>query len=365
MNDVPVMVCACGKRLRAPGARPGRVGRCPACGGMMRVPDEPPAGPVEVVESTLPAGAYTLPGDDAPPKPRVRGPGEPAPKPRRKKKGATDQGAETAIWDGLISAPKVPEPTARSFLYPLWGATGVAALVVLPPLLWVTSVMVFGGLTAAFTGGGGIGSLLGLLMFLPSSIGLFAVGGYALLFLARVLAASALGEPHHPRWPDWELSTMAAGLGRWLWAGFVGLVVGGVPALTYWVYCGDVDFFEAVILTELAAAGAVYALMALVASILHEDLAAANPFTVLGAVWTVGWGYAVPCLACGASVFVCGGLLLAAVELEDPFLAAVLMYGFWVAALYLGMVVLRVLGLCYFKKARALGWFRGRTRWGV
>ena len=33
-----VLVCRCGKRISAPGATPGRVGRCPACGAMLRVP---------------------------------------------------------------------------------------------------------------------------------------------------------------------------------------------------------------------------------------------------------------------------------------------------------------------------------------
>ncbi|HZW33867.1 MAG TPA: hypothetical protein VFF52_24305, partial [Isosphaeraceae bacterium] len=41
-----ILVCRCGKRLRAPGATPGRVGHCPACGAALRVP-EPAAGPAD------------------------------------------------------------------------------------------------------------------------------------------------------------------------------------------------------------------------------------------------------------------------------------------------------------------------------
>ena len=36
--SVTILVCACGKRVRAPGARPGRVGRCPACGRSLKAP---------------------------------------------------------------------------------------------------------------------------------------------------------------------------------------------------------------------------------------------------------------------------------------------------------------------------------------
>ena len=64
----------------------------------------------------------------------------------------------------------------------------------------------------------------------------------------------------------------------------VGFVVGGFPATAYWVYCGDVDLFDALILAELVAAGAVYALMALLASILHED-ALADAFAAALAEW--------------------------------------------------------------------------------
>ena len=38
LMNVTILVCACGKRVRAPGARPGRVGRCPACGRSLKAP---------------------------------------------------------------------------------------------------------------------------------------------------------------------------------------------------------------------------------------------------------------------------------------------------------------------------------------
>ena len=143
------------------------------------------------------------------------------------------------------------------------------------------------------------------------------------------------------------------------------VIVGGVPATAYWIYCGDIDLFDAVILAELAAVGSVYALMALMASILHEDLRAANPITVFSAIFKLGWGYARPCLVCGAAVMAALTLFLGAYEASGAALSAFLMFVFWVVALYLAMVVLRVLGLYYHKNARVLGWFRDRSRWGV
>src|SRR5271166_4504202 len=43
---VQILTCECGMRLKAPGAKPGRVGRCPRCGSRLQVP-----GPVAVPPS--------------------------------------------------------------------------------------------------------------------------------------------------------------------------------------------------------------------------------------------------------------------------------------------------------------------------
>lgn len=350
MNSVPILVCPCGKRLKAPGAVPGRLGRCPSCGGELRVPEAAPVEPP-------PPGDVRPDADAADPVP-------PRPRRQRKRKPGGDGRAPTAIWDGLIKPPDRPEGLRESLLYPLWGATGVALLVILPPLLWLTSVPAL-TMLQALTGQDSPHRIGALLILIPTGLGLACVLGYALLYLGRVAAASALGEMHHPRWPDWELSAILFGLGRWAWAGLVGAAVGGFPATVYWVYCGDVDLFDAMIIVELLALGAVYGLMALLASILHEDALAANPVTVFGAIRRVGWGYATPCLLTGAAVVVTATVLLASFEVESPALAAALFWLFWVVALYAAMVVLRVLGLFYRGHARELGWFRDRTGWNV
>lgn len=283
-----------------------------------------------------------------------------------KKKKASARTNETAIWDGLIAAPSRPETRLRdSLLYPLWGATGVALLVIFPGLLWVTSLPLVSTLLTIRTTQSVVAASSLFFLLIPAAIVFTGVLGYVLLYLGRVAASSALGEVHHPRWPDWEVSGVLFGLGRWAWAGLVGFAAGGFPATAYWLYCGDVDLFDAMILGELVALGAVYALLALLASILHEDALAANPFTVLAAVWRSGWGYAQPCLLAGAAVVVVVTLGAATFEVSHPLLGAFLFWAFWFVALYEAMVVLRVLGLFYHKHARELGWFRGRTGWGV
>jgi hypothetical protein len=340
-NDAPILVCACGKRLRAPGARPGRVGRCPACGDVLRVEDATSVSAPEEVSCT----------PDGPPKRR-----------RRKRPEA-----QTKNWNGFVSEPARRESRVReSFLYPLWGVPGISLLVFLPPVLWFASIPVSYAVLALFSPSGFTrNSLNALLIMIPSTFFLGLLLGYVLLFLGRVVASSASGQVHHPHPPDWDLSDILFGLGRWVWAGLVGVVVGGLPATAYWVYCGDIDLFDAMILAELLAVGAIYALMALLASILYEDILAANPFTVIRAIVRVGWSYAWPCLLTGFAVLTVLTLAVASFKVQSPAGAAFLLWFFWVVALYLSMVVLRVLGLFYHAHSRELGWFRDRTGWGV
>jgi hypothetical protein len=340
--DVPVLVCSCGKRLRAPGAIPGRVGRCPDCGAELRVPDASPSRNLE--QDSAPA---TRP-------------------PRRKKaRKRPTAPASTEVWDGLIRAPQRPETHLwTSLLYPFWGATGIALLVFLPPVLWLFSMPGVSLIAAALNGQSvmGIGWLL---LGLPSTMGVAVVLGYALLYLGRVLVSSALGEVHHPRWPDGSPGEIARGFGRWFWALLVGGVSGGFPAVAYWVYCGDIDTFDVIVLSELVALGAVYAQMALLASILHDDPLGANPITVLRALRRVGWDCLRPSLVTGFALVLAAGATALLFAIEYPLLAAVTLWAFWVFLLYEAMVVLRVLGLFYFRHARTLGWFHDRPRWGA
>src|SRR5436305_1225653 len=82
------------------------------------------------------------------------------------------------------------------------------------------------------------------------------------------------------------------GLGRWFWAGIVGVGLGLVPALAYWIYCGEIDWADRLMFVNLGALGAAYAQMALLAVLLHDDPLAANPITVVRAIVRVGWDYA-------------------------------------------------------------------------
>lgn len=358
MNPVPVLVCACGKRLKAAGAVPGRVGSCPACGARFQVPDGAPPPDVaatpppvvaplteEVLPIRAPVGpsAYVSSGGR---KARSR----PDPRPRH----------------GLIRAPEGPETRLRdSFLYPFWGETGLALLAFMPPAFWITSLPLISVAATLVSENASTATRLRVAFLVPMGGGLVFVIGFTLLYLGRVLVASSLGEVHHPRWPDWDLDEMLRGAGRWFWGLAIGVVIGGFPALVYWLSCGDIDPIDAIVFAELLGAGALYAQMAILVSILHDDPLGANPVTVLLAIRRIGWGYARPCLVSGFALVLIAGAFLGLFAIDQPVLGALALWAFWVLSLYLAMVMLRVLGLCYHRRARALGWFIERPRWGA
>lgn len=348
MADITILVCACGMRLRAAGATPGRVGKCPACGGLLRVPDAPTTAPS--VADTVPLMPTTVARPSTYSPRRVRSPrlGDP-PAPRR--------------YGGIRVPPQAETRFRDSLLYPLWGETGVALLLLMPPAFWFATLPII-SIGAAWTSGNplvGAASLMGLI---PSGLMLFPVVSFVLLYFGRVITASAIGEVHHPRWPDWDPADMLRGIGRWLWALLVGGFLGGFPSVLYWLYCGDVDLFDAIILFELAGMGAVYGQVALLASILHDDPLGAHPLTVLRAIRQLGWRWLSPAATLVSFTIMALLALSVVLQIQTPGLVAVAYWGYWVGLLYGLMVVLRRLGLFYHRHARALGWFGERPKWG-
>ena len=79
----------------------------------------------------------------------------------------------------------------------------------------------------------------------------------------------------------------------------------------------------------------------------------------------IGWSYARACLVSGVILALVIGAFVGLLHISHPLLGAVALWAFWVMVLYLAMVALRVLGLCYHHRSRALGWFSERPRWGV
>jgi hypothetical protein len=232
--------------------------------------------------------------------------------------------------------------------------------------MWILSLPVYDVISylSPMTRGDWALGLLILPVMLPMLFSFAMTFGYSLLFLGHVLVASSLGENDHPRWPEWHPSDIAEGVARWFWAGLFGVAVGGGPLALYWQYRGDMGLLDWIVLISLLALTGGYAQMALAASLLHDNIIAANPVTVFVAIARIGWDYLRPCLV-SALVLVMTGMAIWAMLYKMPtmWVEGVAIWAFWVFAFYAAMVVVRMVGLTYHAHAMDLHWFRRRPRW--
>ncbi|WP_435006394.1 hypothetical protein P12x_003967 [Tundrisphaera lichenicola] len=245
-------------------------------------------------------------------------------------------------------------------MYPLVDGPGVALLVFLPPFLAIMALPVL-DMMVHFRPGNALNpvALLILPFTLPLVVSVSLTIGYILIFLGRVIASSATGEDDHPRFPTWNRMEILDEMGRWIWAGLMGLAVGGLPAVVYWVNCGKIDWMDWFLFTDLAIIGAAYAQLGLMAALLHETLLAANPITIFRSITRLGWNYLGPCLVTGLCLVIC--LAAWTYVLQHSASVGLGMLGLWacwVFTLYVALVICRVLGTTYYKNADALGWFR-------
>ena len=293
--------------------------------------------------------------DEAPPPVTTRETFAGNPVPRKKRKRPEPGGKPL----GIFSPPVALETRfVQSLGYPLWNPPGMAILIFMPPALWITTAMVLAVMPMLRSNLGF--SLIGVVLLTPVIMLMLAVVGYILLFLGQVLVTSALGELNQPRSPGWELGEIARGLARWFWALLIGGVIGFMPPMIYWIYCGEVDLLDRIVLVDLIAPGIAYAQMALLACLMYDSPLAANPYTVIRAITRIGWAYVAPCLLTGASLLVLGALFATMLSITDPLGQTVACWAFWVVALYVMMVLLRRLGLFCYRHAVILEWFPER-----
>ncbi len=262
-----------------------------------------------------------------------------------------------------------PIGIGEALAYPILDGPGLALLIAFPPLLAFMSIPVFDMVLLFRSGPRGNFNPLALLILplaLPLILSFVMISGYALLYLGRVLTASAMGENDHPRFPLWDRHTIFEGLARWAWAALFGLGVGGLPMVLYWQACGSLNWHNPIIAVPLFAMAVCYAQMGLAAAILHDNIALANPIAIARAILRIGWDYLWPCLTTVIALSTgCGAWYFVMYRMPNLTFAALGLWAFWVFVLYEAMVVMRVLGWCYYRHGASLGWFRVRPKWGA
>jgi hypothetical protein len=398
--SVTILKCPCGMRLKATGASPGKSGRCPKCGGLLKVPDE--SKPVPSVgwseeDETLGTGYEIAESpDEVKPAKIARSevdemsgmgygltPDEPPPAIRH---GAREvegiEAPELEEWnlarrdaarsEGQKTRPRVVETShTPSLLYPFSGPDSVGVLLIVATALWFLTILVPEYCVALIadgekSGAKSMGFLIALITALPVLFMLPPVFCYWLQYLGRVLVSSGEGEARPPRSPDRNLDGLINGLSPWfLWL-ILGVGIGLLPFGIYRLIVGG-DASSPVVGVGLVALGFPYALMALLLSFLHDEPLAATPAAVIGTIMKLLFSFAILCFTTAMTV----GLAVAAfvgsfaLRSDNYGLYVLAGLGSWYVMLWSSIVAMRRLGVYYHERSALLGWQEKRARWGV
>ena len=295
---VPILVCECGLRLKAPGATPGRVGRCPSCGGSLRVPDAPASRrPVDkkTREDANANGGYQLqPTNEA----SILVPNRTGPLPDAPAGGVfVERKRPTSMVDGLLRVLAEPETTlVASIPHPLRGAESLGMVVASSVIFWIFTILVpeYCLTLMADANSMGVpilGHFIAVITVFPYAILFPLVTLYWLQYLGRVIVASAMGETHPPRTPDRNFAGFFHGISPWLIWMVLGASVGAFPLCYYgsslnsWSDA-NIPAVVGLLLLELP-----YVLMALMLAFLHDSPVAAMPWTILASMVRLGASY--------------------------------------------------------------------------
>ncbi len=366
------MVCACGLRLKAPGATPGRVGRCPRCGGQIRVPQEPMTKPAAEIDPwEVPPTAYQIEP--------VAEPSAMANRPSRAgaaalpRARATKRPQVTTLADGPLPPLKAPETNPfTSILYPLRGAECLGVIAATSAVFWFFTILVpeyclslMGD--ADSMGVPSIGHLIALVSVLPFVILAPFVVLYWLQYLGRILVSSAMGETRPPRSPDRNFDGFFTGTSPWFIWLILGVGVGLAPLAYYLRSLGSWGEISMAATSVLFVLGLPYMTIALMLAFLHDDFLAPLPWNVVVAGVRLGIAGVLLCLFVASAVAIAVGLFTAARLLHAHHVAFYILCTLitWVIFQWTSVVAIRAMGTCYYHHRKTLKWHHERPRWGV
>jgi hypothetical protein len=372
LRTVPILVCECGLRLKAPGAAPGRVGRCPSCGGTLRVPDEPNSrqtGQNKTRED--PEAGYRLqPANEA----SILVPNRAGPVADTPAGGVFIQRTRPASTvDGLLPVLAEPEKTLfASIPHPLRGADSLGMVVATSVIFWIFTILVpeycLTLMADAHSMGVPIlGHFIAVITILPYVILFPLVILYWLQYLGRVIVASAMGETHPPRTPDRNFAGFFHGISPWLIWLVLGVSVGVFPL---WYYASSLSSWSDASIPAvigLLLLGLPYVMMCLMLAFVHDSPVAATPWNVIASVFRLGASYGSLTLFVSAALAIAGATCGVAflVRAHVFWLYVVSALGCWIIVQWTAIVVMRILGNYYFQHRNTLRWHRESPRWGV
>jgi hypothetical protein len=371
--SVPILVCECGLRVKAPGATPGRVGRCPKCGGTLKIPDRSvrPELQLKNPEKTSEPGGYQLePVKES----STLVPSRSRPATSRPGQGTfVERKTTRPMADGFLPALDQPETNwFASILYPLRGAEGLGMIAATSAIFWLFTVLIpeycltlMGDADAM--GAPTIGYLIALISSLPVVILLPLAILYWLQYLGRILVSSAMGETIPPRTPDRNFNGFFSGISPWLLWLAMGVSVGMLPLVFYITSRNSPADINSLAAVGLLVLGIPYISLALMLTFLHDHPLAATPWNIAVAILRLRSSYVLLSLFVALALAFIAGASAVAFLLRPNHYRIYLHFALvsWMVIQWTSIVLMRVLGTYYFHHKTTLRWHRESLRWGV
>ncbi|HEV3258020.1 MAG TPA: hypothetical protein VG013_14140 [Gemmataceae bacterium] len=341
-------ICSCGKHLRARDEMAARRSVCPACGEPVGIPSLRPThrggtpGPLSFVERqrsrqrTAPVGVFAQDSPPAAPEPESPdGPTDAAPTAARRR--PLDLGLVRLVVGRKHHHAHRREKGMR------WYHGLVDAVRTLPLLLGLTTAL------ATFTAGTVL--LLPelnelLLPWWPWLLVPLPIAGYACDLLQSALGSALTGQGASFGWRGRSVGHAVKSCATWLICFLAGPVVPAGGSVFYWVYCGDPDLLDWLIVAELAVLAIGYWLLVLLSVGQSGRLLDVNPLRVADLVDRHGHRLVVGALG-GSVVLLAHGLvgLVAVAQLHrDVGVGWLLLFGCWLSGLLSCAFLFRLLG---------------------
>jgi len=172
------------------------------------------------------------------------------------------------------------------------------------------------------------------------------LNAYITAYMVKIISSSAGGEDEPPDWPDvmdaWD------DIIRPCLSIVVPVLVIFIPAILYATTVAPYAFSDEPVFWMLIVLGLLYLPMAWLTVVMFDTFLGVSPTLVIPSIAKVMGPYLVACLMMGAVVVLF--YLAGTIPLVFPFVNGT-------AALYLGMVFMRILGLIYYTNSKQLGWF--------
>jgi hypothetical protein len=393
-------VCACGKRLKARDEMAGKRIPCPRCGNPVGVPsldpDKPaPMTPAERLRHQARRPITLSHLDESPPLPaaeEVKSDSSPDTEesPKAAKSEARTRppvlGTEYSVPSTQYSAPSAPlapagvpaprplDPTAvrlrkvrkhqrqyasrydwplekhwyECLWYPFRAWPVALALAAAMTPLTVALALVVPRLLREMVFDAKIITVAAV-----CSLGPLLIPAYVCAFLDCVLAAAMAGESRNVRWPGRDLALIVRSFLAWLVAFLSATAPLAAIGFYYWLYCGDLQVVDWIILAEMGIVGSGYWLLAVVAVARGERLRYANPWRVAELAERLGWRSLVAAVMAGL-LFLSHGLLgiwTTSVLHDNPAPGMLLVAGCWLSWMYWATFVFRLVGIwCYHRR---------------